>query len=42
MYEIKDNSEDDIDLIVNCFKFGYLQGVKAERARRKINKLKNT
>ena len=30
--EIKDNSQDDIELICNGFRFGYMQGMKAAQA----------
>jgi hypothetical protein len=35
MREINKNSKDSVALICNSFKFGYLQGIKAERARKK-------
>lgn len=33
MWEIIRNSKDELDLSSNSFVFGYLQGVKAEKAR---------
>ena len=35
MNEIYENSRESFDLISNGFKFGYLQGIKSERARQK-------
>lgn len=35
MKEIKENSKELFELISNSFKFGYIQGMKAEEARRK-------
>ena len=38
MKEIKESSEDLLDLISSSFKFGYIQGMKAEKAKRKQDK----
>lgn len=35
MREIRGSSENLFDLISNSFKFGYIQGMKAEKARQK-------
>jgi len=35
MKEIEENSKELFDLIYNSFKFGYIQGMKAEKAKQK-------
>ena len=38
MKEIHKNSNETFDLISNSFKFGYIQGMEAEKARQKLKK----
>lgn len=38
MIEISDNSHDRFSLIANAFTFGYIQGMKAQKAKDKKKK----